>query len=199
MLRLRKSLLFAACAAPLALLIARAAGVAGPGLGPNPIDALQDGLGQWALRLLLATLCVTPLAVALRKPWLYGLRRMLGLWAFAYAVLHVLNWVVLDHWFDGRAILADVVRRPYVTVGMLAVIALVPLAATSTDAAMRRLGARWHRLHRLVYPAAVLACLHFAWEVKADWREPLLYGVVLAALLGWRIRRRALSARRAAS
>lgn len=198
MQRLRKTLLFTACAAPLAWLSARAAGIAGSGLGANPIDAIQDDLGQWALRLLLATLCVTPFAVTLRKPWLYGLRRMLGLWAFAYAVLHVLNWIVLDHGFDVRAILADVTRRPYVTVGLAAVLALVPLAATSTDRAMRRLGARWHRLHRLVYPSAVCACLHYLWEVKADWREPVLYAAVLAALLGWRARR-AINGRRAAS
>lgn len=199
MQRLRKTLLFAACALPLAILAARVAGVGGLGLGANPIDELQDELGQWALRLLLATLCVTPLAVELRKPWLLGLRRMLGLWAFAYAVLHFANWIVLDHWFDGRAILADIVKRPYVTVGFAAVLLLVPLAATSTDRAMRRLGVRWHRLHRLVYPAAALACLHYLWEVKADWREPLLYALVLAALLGWRLRRRLRRARAASS
>ena len=197
LLRLRKTLLFAACALPLALLSARAFGVAGLGLGANPIDALQDELGQWALRLLLATLCVTPLAVELRAPWLFALRRMIGLWAFAYATLHFANWVVLDLGFDVRAILADIAKRPYVTVGFAAFALLVPLAATSTDRALRRLGRQWHLLHRLVYPAAVLACLHYWWLVKADWREPLLYALVLAALLGWRLRRRLRRARAA--
>ena len=195
--RLRKTLLCAACALPLAWLSARVFGVAGLGLGANPIDALQDELGQWALRLLLATLCVTPLAVELRKPWLLGLRRMLGLWAFAYAVLHFANWIALDLGFDLRAILADIAKRPYVTVGFAAFAMLVPLAATSTDRALRRLGRRWHLLHRLVYPAAVLACLHYWWLVKADWREPLLYALVLAVLLGWRLRRRLRRARAA--
>jgi sulfoxide reductase heme-binding subunit YedZ len=187
--RLRKSLLFAACAAPLAWLVARASGLAGPGLGPNPIDALQDETGRWALRLLLATLCVTPLAVGFRVPWLLGLRRMLGLWAFAYVVLHFTNWIVLDQGLAARAVLADIAKRPYVTVGFAAFLLLVPLAATSTDRALRRLGARWHRLHRLVYPSAALACLHYWWLVKADWREPAIYALVLAALLGWRLRR----------
>ena len=188
--RLRKTLLFAACALPLAWLSARAFGLAGLALGPNPIDALQDQLGQWALRLLLATLCITPLAVELRAPWLLGLRRMIGLWAFAYATLHFANWIALDLGFDGRAILAHIAKRPYVTVGFAAFALLAPLAATSTDRALRRLGRRWHLLHRLVYPAAALACLHYWWLVKADWREPLLYALVLALLLGWRLRRR---------
>ena len=146
---------------------------------------------------LLATLCVTPLAVELRAPWLFALRRMIGLWAFAYATLHFANWVVLDLGFDVRAILADIAKRPYVTVGFAAFALLVPLAATSTDRALRRLGRQWHLLHRLVYPAAVLACLHYWWLVKADWREPLLYALVLAALLGWRLRRRLRRARAA--
>ena len=197
--RLRKTLLFAACALPLGWLLASALGATGPGLGANPIDALQDELGQWALRLLLATLCITPLAVELRKPWLLGLRRMLGLWAFAYAVLHFANWIALDLGFDVRAILADVAKRPYVTVGFAAFALLVPLAATSTDRALRRLGRRWHLLHGLIYPAAALACLHYWWLVKADWREPLLYALVLAALLGWRLRRRLRRARAASS
>ena len=195
--RLRKPLLFAACALPLAWLLVRALGVAGAGLGANPIDALQDGLGQWALRLLLATLCITPLAVELRSPWLLGLRRMLGLWAFTYATLHFANWIALDLGFDARAILADIAKRPYVTVGFASFALLVPLAATSTDRALRRLGRRWHLLHRLVYPAAALACLHYWWLVKADWREPLLYATVLALLLGWRLRRRIRRARAA--
>ena len=158
---------------------------------------LQDQLGQWALRLLLLTLCITPLAVELRAPWLLGLRRMAGLWAFAYATLHFANWVALDLGFDGRTIIADIAKRPYVTVGFAAFALLLPLAATSTDRAMRRLGRRWHLLHRLIYPAAALACLHYWWLVKADWREPLVYALLLAVLLGWRLRRRFRRARAA--
>jgi sulfoxide reductase heme-binding subunit YedZ len=163
--------------------------VAGLGLGANPIDELMDRLGEWGLRLLLATLCVTPLAVTLRKPWLMGFRRMLGLFAFTYLALHFLNWLVLDQWFDAAAIAADIAERPYITVGFTAFVLLVPLAVTSTAAWMRRLGRRWHQLHRLIYPAAILGCTHFWWQVKADWREPALYAAVLALLLAWRVRR----------
>jgi sulfoxide reductase heme-binding subunit YedZ len=184
-----KPLLFLLCSLPLAWLLARAFAIAGTGLGANPVDELQDQLGQWGLRLLLATLLVTPLAVTLRLPWIMGLRRMLGLFSFTYLTLHFANWLVLDHWFDGGAILADIAKRPYVTVGFAAFVILVPLAATSTDGWMRRLGRRWHQLHRLVYPAAILGCLHYWWQVKADWREPLVYATLLAALLGWRVHR----------
>jgi sulfoxide reductase heme-binding subunit YedZ len=198
MRRALKPALFLLCALPLAWLLARASGIAGPGLGPNPIDEIMDRLGDWGLRLLLATLCVTPLAITLRKPWLVGLRRMLGLFAFTYLSLHFLNWLVLDQWFDLGAIAADIVRRPYITVGFTAYALLVPLAVTSTAWWMRRLGRRWHRLHRLVYAAAILGCTHFWWQVKADWREPAVYAATLALLLGWRIRRarqRAVTAR----
>jgi sulfoxide reductase heme-binding subunit YedZ len=195
--RYAKPLLFLLCSLPLAWLAARAFGLAGAGLGANPVDELQDQLGQWGLRLLLATLCVTPLASTMRVPWIMGLRRMLGLFSFTYIVLHFANWLVLDHWFDGSAIIADIAKRPYITVGFASLLMLLPLAVTSTRGWMRRLGRRWHRLHRLVYPAAILGCLHYWWQVKADWREPLLYSAVLAVLLAWRLRRA--WARRAAS
>lgn len=189
MRRVLKPALFLLCALPLAWLLARAFSIAGAGLGPNPIDEIMDRLGDWGLRLLLATLCVTPLAVTLRKPWLVGMRRMLGLFAFTYLSLHFLNWLVLDQWFDLDAIAADIAKRPYITVGFTAYAMLVPLAVTSTAGWMRRLGRRWHRLHRLVYAAAILGCTHFWWQVKADWREPAVYAALLALLLGWRIRR----------
>lgn len=191
-----KPALFVLCALPLSWLLLRAFGVGGLGLGANPIDELQDRLGEWGLRLLLATLCVTPLAVTLRKPWLMGLRRMLGLYAFTYLVLHFLTWFVLDKWANLTDIGIDIAKRPYITVGFAAFLMLVPMAVTSTRRWMRRLGARWHRLHRLIYPAAILGCMHFWWQVKADWREPALYAALLSVLLGWRVlrsRRRSLT------
>jgi len=184
-----KPLLFVACLLPLAWLAARAFGIGGLGLGANPVSELIHRLGLWGLRGLLLTLCVSPLAVGLRKPKLLRLRRMLGLTAFAYLTLHFLTWLVLDQWLSWHAIVADVVKRPYITVGFAALTMLLPLAVTSTDGWMRRLGRRWHLLHRLIYPAAVLGCVHFWWQVKADWREPALYASALAALLAWRIRR----------
>jgi sulfoxide reductase heme-binding subunit YedZ len=184
-----KALLFVACLAPLVWLVARALGVAGLGLGANPIEALLRFLGLWGLRLLLATLCITPLSVRLRKPKLMGVRRLLGLFAFTYLGLHFLTWLVLDQWLSASRIVADIAKRPYITVGFTALLMLVPLAVTSTRGWMRRLGRRWHLLHKLVYPAAMLGCVHFWWQVKADWREPLAYAVVLAGLLVWRVRR----------
>ena len=115
---------------------------------------------------------------------------MLGLFAFTYLLLHFLSWLVLDRALDLAGILPDIVKRPYITVGFTALVLLIPLAVTSTDRWMRRLGRRWHALHRLIYPAALLGCLHFLWLVKADWREPALYLGLFALLMGWRWRQR---------
>jgi methionine sulfoxide reductase heme-binding subunit len=186
--RADKPLVFVLCAVPLAWLVLRAFGVSGLSLGPNPVEALLHGLGLWALRLLLLTLCVRPAAVLLRQPRLMRLRRMVGLWAFTYVVLHFLVWLVLDRGLDWPGIVADIAKRPFVTVGFAALVLLVPLAVTSTDRWMRRLGRRWHALHRLVYVAALLGSLHFLWLVKADWREPALYIAAYIALMAWRWR-----------
>lgn len=184
---------------PLAWLAARAFGIGGLGLGANPIEELIHRLGSWGLRFLLLTLCVTPLAVSLRAPQLLRLRRMLGLFAFTYLALHFLTWLVLDQSLRWPAIVADVVKRPYITLGFCALLALTPLAVTSTDGWMRRLGRRWHRLHRLIYPAAVLGCVHFWWQVKADWREPAICAAWLALLLAWRRRRARIGSSRGAT
>jgi sulfoxide reductase heme-binding subunit YedZ len=187
--RLVKPLLFAACMLPLLDLLARVFGIAGRGLGANPIETLMDALGTWGLRFLLLTLCVSPLARIARKPWIMGLRRMIGLFAFTYLALHFMVWLVLDKWFDWPAIVEDIAARPFITLGMVALLMLLALAVTSTRGWMRRLGSRWQQLHRLVYPAAILGCWHYWWQVKADWREPLVYSLVLALLLAWRLRR----------
>ena len=186
--RVDQPLVFVVCALPLAWLVLRAFGIAGLSLGPNPVEALLHGLGLWALRLLLLTLCVRPAAVLLRQPRMMRLRRTVGLWAFTYVVLHFVTWLVLDRGLDWTGIVADITKRPFVTVGFTALVLLVPLAVTSTDRWMRRLGRRWHSLHRLVYAATLLGGLHFLWLVKADWREPALYLGFFAVLMGWRWR-----------
>lgn len=152
-------------------------------LGANPIEAITHGTGLWGLRLLLASLAITPLRRATGWNWLIAYRRPLGLLAFTYAVLHVATFVALDHWFDWARILADVRKRPYVTAGALAFLCLLPLALTSTRGWIRRLGKRWTTLHRLAYVAAAAAVLHYWWLVKADVRAPLGYAAVLALLL----------------
>jgi sulfoxide reductase heme-binding subunit YedZ len=188
--RADKPLVFLLCLLPLGWLLLRAFNAAGLSLGPNPVEALLHALGLWGLRLLLLTLCVRPAAVLLRQPRLMRLRRMLGLFAFSYLLLHFLTWLVLDRGLDWSGIVADIAKRPFVTVGFTALVLLVPLAVTSTDRWMRRLGRRWHTLHRLVYVSTALGALHFLWLVKADWREPALYIAIYVALMFWRWRQR---------
>lgn len=180
----RRSGLFLLCLAPLGWLLT--ASLLGT-LGANPIEAIIRFLGDWTLRLLLLTLAATPLRRLTGWAWPLRLRRLLGLFAFFYAVLHLLAYAVLDQFFDWTAIGEDIIKRPYITMGMLAFLLLLPLAFTSSQAAMRRLGRRWKQLHRLIYPAAILAIIHFTLMVKADLREPLIYAAILAILLGLRI------------
>jgi sulfoxide reductase heme-binding subunit YedZ len=170
-------------------------------LGADPVAAIEHYLGLWALRLLMITLAVTPLRQLTGQPSLLRFRRMLGLYAFFYATLHFAAYLVLDLRGYWAMIFEEIVKRPYITVGFAAWLLLVPLAMTSTKAAIRRLGRNWARLHKLVYAIAVLAVLHFWWIVKTDVREPALYAGIVAVLLGWRLFRwlRTLSARRTAA
>lgn len=157
-------------------------------LGPNPAEYITRSTGDWALRFLLIALAVTPLRKLSGWVWLARLRRMTGLFAFFHVVMHFASYVSFDHVFDVSAILADVVKRPFITVGFLSLLLLVPLAVTSTNGMVRRLGsARWSSLHRLVYVIGPLAVLHYWWMVKRDLTEPIIYALVLAALLGYRI------------
>ncbi|HKJ89164.1 MAG TPA: protein-methionine-sulfoxide reductase heme-binding subunit MsrQ [Gammaproteobacteria bacterium] len=156
-------------------------------LGANPADALINQTGLWALRLLLITLAVTPLRRITGWRWPGKIRRQLGLFAFFYTVLHFAAYAVLDQSLDPGAIWADLWERPFITVGFAAMVGLAPLAATSTTAAMVRLGAWWPRLHRTVYLLGVLSVLHYYLLVKADIREPMIYALILGALLGLRL------------
>lgn len=156
-------------------------------LGPNPVDTLTKETGTWALRLLLASLAVTPLRRLTGWHGIIRYRRTLGLLAFFYAVLHAATWSVFDHALDLEHLIADVVRRPFITAGFTAFVLMVPLAATSTAAAIRRLGRRWQLLHRLVYVSAAAGVVHYYWLVKADTTAPFRYAMVLVALLGLRV------------
>jgi len=184
--RVIKPVLFIACLLPLTWLLARAFGFGGS-LGANPIELIQDTLGQWGLRFLVITLAITPLRDWFNASWLISLRRMLGLFAFTYVLLHFLTWLVLDQGLYWSGVLADIAKRPFITLGFLAFVLLMPLAITSTNKMMRRLGKRWKTLHRLVYLIAILGVWHYYWQVKADVREPLIYAAIVAVLLGWRI------------
>ena len=156
-------------------------------LGANPIEHITRATGWWTLSFLLITLAVTPLRRLLSMPWLLRLRRMLGLFAFFYACLHFTTYLWLDQFFDWPAMLKDIAKRPFITVGFTALVLLIPLAATSTNAMVKRLGAkRWQALHRMVYVIATLGVVHFWWLVKKDVMEPAIFAVVLTLLLSVR-------------
>jgi sulfoxide reductase heme-binding subunit YedZ len=180
-----KPLLFACCMVPASLLLW---GVFQDQLGANPIESITHTTGDWALRFLLLTLAISPLRRVSGWTVLLRFRRMLGLFAFFYAMLHLLTWLLLDQTLRWEAILEDIGKRPYITLGFAAFLLLVPLALTSTRGMMRRLGRGWARLHRLVYPAAILVVLHYLWLVKADYLQPGLYAALLAVLLLARVR-----------
>jgi sulfoxide reductase heme-binding subunit YedZ len=184
--RVLKPALFLLCLLPLASLVWRALEIGGTNLGANPVEKIQDTFGQWGLRMLLITLAVTPLRDWFNAAWLIQLRRMLGVYAFFYILLHFLTWLILDQDLYWAGILPDIARRPFITIGFLAFLLLIPLAITSTNGMMRRLGKRWKTLHRLIYVIVLLGIWHYYWQVKADVREPLIYLGLALVLLGWR-------------
>jgi sulfoxide reductase heme-binding subunit YedZ len=181
-----KPLVFVACMVPLARLVMLGAA---DKLGANPVEFVTRSTGTWTLVMLCLTLAITPLRRITGWNALIRWRRMLGLFAFFYGCLHLTTYVWLDQFFDWLAIVADVIKRPFITAGFAAFLLMTPLAATSTNAMVRRLGRRWSELHRLVYAVAMLGVLHFWWHksAKNDLGEPLAYAAVLALLLGWRV------------
>ncbi|MFM7395643.1 MAG: sulfite oxidase heme-binding subunit YedZ [Gammaproteobacteria bacterium] len=189
-----KPIVFVAALIPAALLIAGALGVANQSLGPNPIREMLHVTGKTALNLLMITLMVSPLRAVTGWVAIQGTRRMLGLFSFAYALLHFLIYAMLELDLDFSDLAREIARRPFIIVGFVALLALIPLAVTSTNKMMRKLGRRWQTLHRLIYPITLLGVWHYYWQVKADIREPLIYAAALVILLGfrlWRARRSA--------
>lgn len=178
-----RAVIFAAAVVPAAALVY---GFVTDDLTANPIDYITDTTGTTALVLLLISLSITPLRRLTGFNQMIRLRRMLGLFAFFYACLHLSTWLILDWFFDFASMAADLVERPFITIGMTTFLLLLPLALTSTAGMIRRLGKRWQQLHRLVYVAAVTAVIHFWWVVKADFREPRFFALALTVLLGFR-------------
>ena len=187
-----KPMLFLACLVPVAWVLAGLANALAathlpvPSLGADPVRRMLGIFGHSALNLLLITLCVSPLRQFTGNAQLLRLRRMLGVFSFVYALLHFLTYVGPFQGLDGHAIAADLVKRPYITLGFTALMMLLALAVTSTNGWMRRLGRRWQRLHRLIYVITALGVWHYWWQVKKDIREPLVYAGLAAVLLGWR-------------
>ena len=180
-----KVLLWALCLTPLGLLVWR--GLHGK-LTANPVEFIQHKTGFWALTLIMVTLSITPLRRITGWNRIIQLRRPLGLFAFFYATIHFLTYIVFDQFFDVRAMIDDIAKRPYITVGFPAFVLLIPLAITSTKGWIRRLGRRWQLLHKLIYLSSALAVLHFFWKrsAKHNIREPLIFGAILLVLLGFR-------------
>ena len=187
-----KTVLWLLCLTPLARLV-----VLGlqDGLGANPIEFITRSTGTWTLVGLLLTLSVTPLRQLTGAGWLLRLRRLLGLFAFFYACLHFTTYIWLDQFFDPASVIKDIVKRPFITVGFTAFVLLIPLACTSRQSMMKRLGRNWQRLHRLVYPIAALGVLHYLWLVKKDMTQPLIYAAILGVLLLARVPRFATASR----
>ena len=180
-----KIVVFLVCLIPLGMLVWRGLN---NGLGANPVEFIQLTTGRWTLRFLVFTLCVTPFRKVLKLPDLIRFRRMLGLFAFSYLCIHFLTYLVLDQSLDLSAIWKDVAKRPFITVGFLGFLLLLPLAITSTAGWIRRLGGkRWQALHRAIYFAAVCGVIHYYWKVKSDVRMPLFYGALVGILLLWRL------------
>ncbi len=192
-----KVALWGACLAPFALVVLRALEFHELSLGADPVQELLNVFGKTALNLLLLTLSITPIRRSTGINRLISFRRLLGLFAFFYVVLHFTTYVWLDLRFAWDHVFEDIAKRPYITVGFTALLLLIPLAATSTNRIQRALGRNWVKLHRLVYVIAVLGVVHFWWQVKRDISEPLLYAFLLTVLLGvrlhhaWTLRRKA--------
>ncbi len=181
-----KPLVFVACLVPAALVIGDLFGITGD-LGANPVEAMLDRFGNWSLRFVMIALAVTPLRRITGWNWLQRFRRMLGLFAFFYVLMHFLTWFVLDQGMLWPAIVEDIAKRPFITIGFTAFVLLAAMAASSPLAVRRRMGRRWQQLHNSVYVVGILAVWHYWWQVKADFREPLIYALILTCLLGYRL------------
>jgi sulfoxide reductase heme-binding subunit YedZ len=180
-----KPVVFALCLLPAALVVTDTFDITGS-LGANPVEEIQDRLGNWGLRFILIALAVTPLRRISGWNSLLRFRRMLGLFAFFYVLMHFLAWLILDQGLLWSAILEDIAERPFITLGFTALLVLTAMAVTSTNAMRRRLGRRWQQLHYGAYVAAILGVWHYWWQVKKDIQEPLIYAAILGVLLGYR-------------
>jgi len=181
-----KTVVWAGCLAPLGWLFMQGIGIADASLGANPVETVLHTTGTTGLNILFLSLAVTPARIITGVNRLVRIRRLLGLFSFFYIALHFTTYAALDLRLDWPMLLTDIAERPYITVGMLALVGMIPLAVTSTARMQRRLGRRWVTLHRAVYGVAILGLVHFLWQVKIDQREPLVYGAILALLLGFR-------------
>jgi sulfoxide reductase heme-binding subunit YedZ len=188
-----KPVVFLLCLLPALLVVTDALGITGR-LGANPIEEILDRFGNWNLRFIMITLAITPLRRLTGWNWLGRFRRMIGLFTFFYVLMHFLTWLILDQGLLIPAIAEDLVKRPFITVGFIALLLLAAMAVTSTDRIRRAMGRSWNTLHYSIYAVGILGVWHYWWQVKQDIREPLVYALILGLLLGirlwWWLRRR---------
>ncbi len=190
-----KPVVFLLCLLPAILVVTDAFGLTGQ-LGANPVEEILDRFGNWALRMIMVTLALTPLRGITGWNWLTRFRRMLGLFTFFYALMHFLTWLILDQGLLLSAIAEDLLERPFITIGFAALLLLTAMAVTSTDGMRRRMGRSWNKLHYSAYAVGILGVWHYWWQVKKDIAEPLVYAAILALLLGFRIwKKRSLKSR----
>ncbi len=198
---LGKPVIFGLCLIPLAWIVAATVGVTGNSLGANPVEALLDFFGNWGLRFVMIALAVTPLRRITGLTWITLFRRMLGLFAAFYVSLHFLVYLILDQGLALGPIIEDVIKRPFITLGMLSLVLLLAMAATSTLRIRRAMGRRWQQLHNAVYLVGILGVWHYWWQVKKDITEPAIYAAILSVLLGlriyWRLQSRSKAKRKA--
>ena len=190
-----KPIVFLVCLLPALLIVGDVLGLTG-GLGANPVEDILDRFGNWALRFIMITLAVTPLRRISHWNWLSRFRRLFGLFTFFYAFMHFITWLVLDRELRLADISEDLLERPFITLGFVAVVWLSALAVTSFTAIRRRMGRNWQTLHYAVYVIGILGVWHYWWQVKKDITEPLIYAAILSVLLGlrifWHLRRKSL-------
>lgn len=179
-----KPLVFILCLLPFIFLVLSAIN---NNLGPNPVEAMIRTLGDWGIYFILIGLTITPARNVLRLPWLIRYRRMIGLFAFFYVSMHFLSYIWFDQFFNLDEIIKDIIKRPFITIGFVCFLLLVPLAMTSTNGMMKRLKKNWGRLHKLVYPISMLALLHYFMMIKADYLVPVILLIILSVLLGYRL------------
>ncbi|MDJ0908503.1 MAG: protein-methionine-sulfoxide reductase heme-binding subunit MsrQ [Woeseiaceae bacterium] len=193
-----KPLVFLACLVPALLIVGDTFNVTGS-LGANPVEEILDRFGNWGLRFMMIALAVTPLRrwTGINKLSLF--RRMLGLFAFFYVLMHFLTWLILDQDLYMAGIVEDIVKRPFITIGMVALVLLIAMAVTSTNGMRRRMGRNWNKLHYSAYAVGILGVWHYWWQVKLDTTEPLIYAIILSILLGARIQARRRPAARASA
>ena len=188
-----KPVVFLLCLLPALLVVTDALGITGR-LGANPIEEILDRFGNWNLRFIMITLAITPLRRLTGWNWLGRFRRMIGLFTFFYVLMHFLTWLILDQGLLIPAIAEDLVKRPFITVGFIALLLLAAMAVTSTDRIRRAMGRSWNKLHYSIYAVGILGVWHYWWQVKQDIRGPLVYALILGLLLGirlwWWLRRR---------